>query len=154
MKKNCLNCKHLDYYEAYFEEPSESGHFCNKREEAYKNMGREEYLEKSKVCFEKRNIITLKEFTYFSDWYLIKDRKVDLDKYSYFKLEWRGDVSWYLKHYKVKDGKSIDCYHDEFCLQEAWKAVPLLGDKLRGFHSLCGGSREFQQMLKRILCEV
>ncbi len=33
MKKGCYGCKHLDYYEAYFEEVSDSGYCCNKRED-------------------------------------------------------------------------------------------------------------------------
>jgi hypothetical protein len=33
MDKNvgCFTCKHLDFYEAYFEEPEESGWFCSIR---------------------------------------------------------------------------------------------------------------------------
>lgn len=60
-KKNCYNCKYLDYYSAYYEESSESGYHCNGRN--YKTTDDEnkhltqlncqpKYLEASKKCCE------------------------------------------------------------------------------------------------------
>lgn len=60
-RKNCLNCQHLEWVDG--ESEYDSGFTCNKRYEDlwYKDRGdwlheqleREEYLFKSKVCFEK-----------------------------------------------------------------------------------------------------
>lgn len=61
MKKNCLNCKWLDYYEADYEESCDSGFMCNKREEMQgsedkllKALSRDSYREKAKACCELR----------------------------------------------------------------------------------------------------
>ena len=62
MKKNCKNCKHLQYYEAGYEGSCDSGFYCNKRNYA---SGKAEnrhldqlndpvYLERGKKCCELR----------------------------------------------------------------------------------------------------
>lgn len=68
LKKNCYNCKYLDYYsKESYEDSSPEGFFCNGREYAISSRGRtksncevshlellqkEEYLIKSKRCCE------------------------------------------------------------------------------------------------------
>lgn len=60
MKKNCNNCEYLGYYDASFEEPSESGFCCDKRviydekkeSEFIDRLQTESYREKAKVCHE------------------------------------------------------------------------------------------------------
>lgn len=67
MKKNCNNCKHIDYIIPDYESNEAAGYFCNGRE--YKNEGLENkhldklnsktgYLKKSKRCHEPRIEIT------------------------------------------------------------------------------------------------
>lgn len=52
MKKNCKNCKFLDYYEAGPEEFATSGYYCEARddENVTSRMEEDSYLEKAKVC--------------------------------------------------------------------------------------------------------
>jgi hypothetical protein len=62
-KKNCYNCKHLDYYDKEsYEDSSPEGYFCNGRsygdrqencEETHlEKLQKETYLERSKKCCE------------------------------------------------------------------------------------------------------
>ena len=58
-KKNCLNCKHLEFHHNDDEYSSVvGGYVCEKREEQEQliaNLQRDDYLEKAKVCFEIKN---------------------------------------------------------------------------------------------------
>lgn len=62
LKRNCKNCKHLEWHEQEsYESFDESGFFCNYKEyvseaieSAYlKLFQNDRYLEKSKTCFNK-----------------------------------------------------------------------------------------------------
>ena len=68
MKKNCDNCRFLDYYEADYESSDLSGFFCKKREtkdgseeNLLKALSNKSYREKSKICFEENPIFTKAE---------------------------------------------------------------------------------------------
>ena len=86
MKKNCANCKHIDYIIPDYESNEAAGYFCNGRE--YKNEGAENkhldqlnsrdnsYLLKSKSCHEPRgpdtdeddeNCISCEEYDEFDE---------------------------------------------------------------------------------------
>ena len=61
-KKNCYGCKHLDYYEADYEEHQASGFMCNKRDfinekqehEFLSKLNTPPYRAKPKRCCELR----------------------------------------------------------------------------------------------------
>lgn len=67
MKKNCNNCKYLGYYEATYEESSDSGFFCegrdyfsgpgnscNKEDKHLTKLQDDKYREFSKKCFKQK----------------------------------------------------------------------------------------------------
>ncbi|MFL0802415.1 MAG: hypothetical protein K6L81_01770 [Agarilytica sp.] len=61
MKKSCHNCKHLEHVEDCDSDgyPANSGFTCNKRDmddiKLENNMQRDKYLEKSKVCCDRKS---------------------------------------------------------------------------------------------------
>ena len=65
MKKNCENCRYLDYYEADYESTDTSGFYCNKREsqngsedKLLESLQEDYYRKKAKVCFETPAVFT------------------------------------------------------------------------------------------------
>lgn len=65
VKRNCLNCKHLEFFDNASYEILDGGYGCSKREYAKEGDERAHerklqspvYLARSKVCFEARNPI-------------------------------------------------------------------------------------------------
>ena len=61
MKKNCYNCAHLEWEHGDID--STEGYICDKKDlygkderRMLRNMEREEYLQKGKVCFEMKQL--------------------------------------------------------------------------------------------------
>jgi hypothetical protein len=51
-EKGCWICKHLDYYEAYFEESSNCGYMCNYRDSDEIEKFKKFPCERKLKCFE------------------------------------------------------------------------------------------------------
>lgn len=47
------------------------------------------------------NIVKVNCMHFWSDWTELKDVEIDLDKYAFFSIEWRGTDSWHIVGYKV-----------------------------------------------------
>lgn len=47
------------------------------------------------------NIVKVKCMHFWSDWTEIRDVEIDLDKYVFFSIEYRGINSWHIVGYKV-----------------------------------------------------
>lgn len=46
------------------------------------------------------NIVKVNCMHFWSDWTEMRDVKIDLDKYAFFSIEWRGIDSWHIVGYK------------------------------------------------------
>lgn len=47
-----------------------------------------------------KNIVKVQCMHFWSDWTELVDVEIDLDKYVFFSIEWRGNDSWHIVGYK------------------------------------------------------
>lgn len=60
------------------------------------------------------NIVKLKCADYSIDWVLDKEIEIDVDKYIFFEIEYRGESSWHLIGHKYNE-KTNKWERTEFC---------------------------------------
>ena len=76
MKKNCYNCRYLEYYEADFEEMCDSGYCCNGRDYKYESqeykhlrkLQNRDYLNRAKKCCVLYSAEEIAEFKEYIGW--------------------------------------------------------------------------------------
>ncbi|PNX51331.1 MAG: hypothetical protein BV456_03525 [Thermoplasmata archaeon M8B2D] len=91
------------------------------------------------------NIIELECMHFWSDWTDIKKIEVDLSKYVFFSIEWRGENSWHIRgHYCDKNHDwHIDeiSDHEVHGIHEVAKFINNANEYGKNHHQQCKVSR-------------